>query len=140
MQAPRFSEGFKEQAVRQAADRGDFVAKCSAGTGVSAASLTVTGGVSLDTSDDSKRFWCEHDLQTSVHRRGNCCTSVVPESFFSSLTEKLLREPTTKTREMSRAEPFDNIELFNECLLLLSHMVGISLERFERADAGDKNF
>ena len=68
-------------------------------------------------------------------RRGNCWENAVGESFFSSLKKERIRKRMYKTRDMARADVFDNIEIFYNQTRRRSYLGGISPEAFERASA-----
>lgn len=47
-----------------------------------------------------------------MNRRGNCHDNTVAESFFSLLKRERIRRGTYKTREETRSDVFDYIEMF----------------------------
>jgi putative transposase len=84
-------------------------------------------------SDDWLRFCCEHHLEPSMSRRGNCWDNAVAESFFSSLKKERIKKRIYKTRELARTDIFDYIEVFYNRVRRHSHLGGVSPEVFERA-------
>jgi len=57
----------------------------------------------------------------------------VAESFFSSLKKERVRGGIYKTRDETRADLFDYIEMFYNPKRRLSHLSGVSPGAFERA-------
>ena len=57
------------------------------------------------------------------------------ESFFSSLKKERTQKRIYKTRDLARADVFDDIEVFYNRNRRHSHLGGISPEAFERASA-----
>lgn len=55
------------------------------------------------------------------------------ESFFSSLKKERVRKRIYKTRDMTRADIFDYIEVFYNWTRRHSHIGGVSPEAFEKA-------
>lgn len=86
-------------------------------------------------SDDWRRFCQAHQLEPSMSRRGNCWDNTVAESFFSSLKKERIRKRIYKTRDLTRADVFDYIEVFYNRTRRHSHLGGISPEAFEQAAA-----
>lgn len=84
-------------------------------------------------SDDWLRFCKQHNLQTSMSRRGNCWDNAVAESFFSSLKKERIKKRIYKTRDLARADIFDYIEMFYNPSRRHSHLNGVSPEAFESA-------
>ncbi|MBA3563420.1 MAG: IS3 family transposase [Gammaproteobacteria bacterium] len=84
-------------------------------------------------SDDWLRFCNEHNLETSMSRRGNCWDNAVAESFFSSLKKERIKKRIYKTRDLARADVFDYIEVFYNRNRRHSHLGGVSPEAFESA-------
>ena len=84
-------------------------------------------------SDDWKRFCDANTLAPSMSRRGNCWDNAVAESFFSSLKKERIRKRIYKTRDLARADVFDDIEIFYNRKRRHSHLGGISPEAFEQA-------
>lgn len=86
-------------------------------------------------SDDWRRFCQAHQLEPSMSRRGNCWDNTVAESFFSSLKKERIRKRIYKTRDLTRADVFDYIEVFYNRTRRHSHLGGISPKAFEQAAA-----
>jgi putative transposase len=63
-------------------------------------------------SDDAVRFFKDHNLISSMNRRGNCFDNAVAGSFFSSLKKERNRRRIYRSREDARADMFDYIEVF----------------------------
>jgi putative transposase len=63
-------------------------------------------------SDDWIRFCRDHNLKTSMSRRGNCFDNAVAESFFSSLKMERIKRRIYSTRSEARTDIFDYIEVF----------------------------
>jgi len=86
-------------------------------------------------SDDWQRFCRAHSIVPSMSRRGNCWDNAVAESFFSSLKKERIRKRIYKTRDLTRADIFDYIEVFYNRTRRHSHLGGVSPEAFEIASA-----
>lgn len=86
-------------------------------------------------SDEWNRFCAEHDLVTSMSRRGNCYDNAAVESFFSTLKKEKIRRHIFITREKAKAELFDYIEVFYNRARRHQHLGNISPEAFEQAKA-----
>lgn len=84
-------------------------------------------------SDDWRRFCHANQLEPSMSRRGNCWDNAVAESFFSSLKKERIRKRIYKTRELVRADVFDDMEVFYNRTRRHSHLGGVSPEAIERA-------
>jgi len=84
-------------------------------------------------SDDWQRFCRDHDLDTSMSRRGNCFDNAVAESFFSSLKKERVRRRIYPTREEARSDVFDYIEVFYNRSRRHSHIGDVSPVAFEQA-------
>lgn len=84
-------------------------------------------------SDEWRRFCQQHDLVSSMSRRGNCYDNAVVESFFSSLKKERIRKRIYRSRAEARADIFDYIEVFYNKIRRHSHLNGMSPEAFERA-------
>ncbi len=84
-------------------------------------------------SDDWQRFRRDHDLDTSMSRRGNCFDNAVAESFFSSLQKERVRRRIYPTREEGRADVFDYIEVFYNRSRRHNHIGDVSPVAFEQA-------
>lgn len=86
-------------------------------------------------SDEWNRFCAEHNLVTSMSRRGNCYDNAAVESFFSSLKKEKIRRHIFITRNKAKAELFDYIEVFYNRSRRHQHLGNISPEAFEQAQA-----
>lgn len=86
-------------------------------------------------SDEWNRFCAEHNLVTSMSRRGNCYDNAAVESFFSSLKKEKIRQHIFITRDKAKAELFDYIEVFYNRARRHQHLGNISPEAFEQARA-----
>ncbi len=64
------------------------------------------------TSRDWQVFLQQHNLETSMSRRGNCHDNAVAESFFRLLKRERIRRRTYPTRDVARQDVFEYIELF----------------------------
>jgi putative transposase len=64
------------------------------------------------TSREWQVFLAQHNLGTSMSRRGNCHDNAVAESFFQLLKRERIRRRTYMTREAARQDVFDYIEMF----------------------------
>ena len=84
-------------------------------------------------SDDWQRFCRDHNLDTSMSRRGNCFDNAVAESFFSSLKKERVRRKIYPTREDARADVFDYIEVFYNRSRRHSHIGDVSPVAYEQA-------
>ena len=57
-------------------------------------------------------FCRDHNLVTSMSRRGNCHDNAVVESFNSTIKKELIKKKIYKTRADARLEIFYDIEVF----------------------------
>ncbi len=57
-------------------------------------------------------FLCQHNLEPSMSRRGNCHDNAVAESFFQLLKRERVRRHTYPTREAASQDVFEYIKLF----------------------------
>jgi putative transposase len=64
------------------------------------------------TSHDWQGFLRDHNLVSSMSRRGNCHDNAVAESFFLLLKRERIRRQIYSTRDEARADVFDFIEMF----------------------------
>ena len=64
------------------------------------------------TSREWQSFLCQHSLDASMSRRGNCHDNTVAESFFHLLKRERIRRRTYPTREAARQDVFHYIEMF----------------------------
>lgn len=88
-------------------------------------------------SDDWLRFCRDHDLDTSMSRRGNCFDNVLAESFFSSLKKERIRRKIYPSREEARLDVFDYIKVFYNRSRRCSHIGDVSPVTFEHASLLD---
>jgi putative transposase len=58
-----------------------------------------------------RRLW-RHQMRQSMSRKGDCWDNAVAESFFATLKKELIRDRAIDTREHTRAEVFEYIEVF----------------------------
>ena len=65
--------------------------------------------------------------------RGNCWDNAVAESFFSSLKKERIRKTVYRTRDLTKADIFEYIEMFYNRTRRHSHLGGVSPEVFETA-------
>jgi len=64
------------------------------------------------TGHEWQTFLREHDLVSSMSRRGNCHDNAVAESFFQLLKRERVRRQVYATRSDARADVFNYIEMF----------------------------
>jgi putative transposase len=64
------------------------------------------------TSREWQTFLCQHDLEPSMSRRGNCHDNAVAESFFQLLKRERIRRRIYPTRDDARRDVFEYIEMF----------------------------
>lgn len=64
------------------------------------------------TSHDWQGFLRDHNLVSSMSRRGNCHDNAVAESFFQLLKRERIRRQIYSTRDEARADVFNYIEMF----------------------------
>ena len=64
------------------------------------------------TGHEWQTFLRDHQLISSMSRRGNCHDNAVVESFFQLLKRERIRRQTYATREDARADVFNYIEMF----------------------------
>lgn len=62
--------------------------------------------------DDRQTFLRDHNLISSMSRRGNCHDNAVAESFFQLLKRERIRRQVYTTRSDARADVFNYIEMF----------------------------
>lgn len=62
--------------------------------------------------DDYQALLCEHGIQPSMSRTGNCYDNAVMESFFGTLKTELVHHENYPTREAARRSLFEYIEVF----------------------------
>jgi putative transposase len=83
-------------------------------------------------SDDWVRFCREHNLRTSMSRRGNCFDNAVAEAFFSNLKKERIRRRIYPTRQDARSDIFDYIEVLYNRVRRHSYLGQLSPYDFER--------
>jgi putative transposase len=64
------------------------------------------------TGHDWQAFLRDHNLISSMSRRGNCHDNAVAESFFQLLKRERIRRQIYPTRQIARADVFNYIEMF----------------------------
>ena len=64
------------------------------------------------TGHEWQTFLREHNLVSSMSRRGNCHDNAVAESFFQLLKRERIRRKTYLDRDEARRDIFDYIEMF----------------------------
>ncbi len=64
------------------------------------------------TGDEWQGFLRDHNLVSSMSRRGNCHDNAVAESFFQLLKRERIRRQIYPTRQDARADVFNYIEMF----------------------------
>jgi len=84
------------------------------------------------TCSDWRKFLDDHNLEASMSRRGNCHDNAVAESFFSLLKAERIKRKVYKTRNESRADMFDYIELFYNTRRRHGYNEGLSPVRYEQ--------
>lgn len=58
------------------------------------------------------RYWKSHGLEHSISRGGNCHDNAVAESFFQLKKRELIKKKIYGTKEETRSDIFDYIEMF----------------------------
>lgn len=64
------------------------------------------------TGHDWQKFLRDHNLLSSMSRRGNCHDNAVAESFFQVPKRERIRRQIYSTRQDARADVFHYIEMF----------------------------
>ena len=64
------------------------------------------------TGKEWQSFLSKHNLDASMSSRGNCHDNAVAESLIHLLKRERIRQPTYTTRDASRRDVFDYIEMF----------------------------
>jgi putative transposase len=77
-------------------------------------------------------FLREHNLVSSMSRRGNCHDNAVAESFFQLLKREHIRRRVYETRDDARADIFNDIEMFYHSQRRHSSAAGLSPVEFEQ--------
>ena len=84
------------------------------------------------TGHEWQKFLREHNLVSSMSRRGNCHDNAVVESFFQLLKRERIRRQIYLTRDDARADVFNYIELFYNPKRRHSTIAGLSPAQFEQ--------
>ena len=77
-------------------------------------------------------FLREHNLRSSMSRRGNCPDNPVVESFFQPLKRERVKRKAYNTRGEAREDIFNYIELFYNPVRRHSYNNGLSQVVFEK--------
>jgi putative transposase len=77
-------------------------------------------------------FLREHNLVSSMSRRGNCHDNAVAESFFQLLKRERIRRRIYTTRDDARSDVFNYIEMFYKSQRRHSSAAGLSPVEFEQ--------
>lgn len=83
------------------------------------------------TSEDFQDYLSQHNLISSMSRRGHCLDNAVAESFFHSLKTERVKKKIYRTRSEAKADLFDYIEVFYNRVRLHSHLGHQSPHEFE---------
>ena len=84
------------------------------------------------TGHEWQTFLRDHNLVSSMSRRGNCHDNAVAESFFQLLKRERIRRRVYATRGDARADVFNYIEMFYNSQRRHSSAAGLSPVEFER--------
>ncbi len=84
------------------------------------------------TSNETQRFMKDHQLISSMSRRGNCYDNAVAESFFHSLKTERIKRRIYKMRNEARADIFNYIEIFYNRVRRHSFNKNLSPVQFEK--------
>ena len=84
------------------------------------------------TGHEWQKFLREHNLVSSMSRRGNCHDNAVAESFFQLLKRERIRRQIYPTREAARSDVFNYIEMFYNPKRRHSTAGGLSPVEFEQ--------
>lgn len=84
------------------------------------------------TGHEWQAFLREHNLISSMSRRGNCHDNAVAESFFQLLKRERIRRQVYATRGDARADVFNYIEMFYNPKRRHSSAAGLSPVAFEQ--------
>ena len=84
------------------------------------------------TGHEWQAFLRDHNLVSSMSRRGNCHDNAVAESFFQLLKRERIRRKTYGTREEARSDVFDYIEMFYNPKRRHSSAMQLSPVEFEK--------
>ncbi len=84
------------------------------------------------TGQEWQTFLRDHNLISSMSRRGNCHDNAVAESFFQLLKRERIRRRIYTTRSDARSDVFNYIEMFYNCQRRHSSADGLSPVEFEQ--------
>jgi putative transposase len=84
------------------------------------------------TGHDWQGFLRDHNLVSSMSRRGNCHDNAVAESFFQLLKRERIRRQIYPTRQDARADVFNYIEMFYTPKRRHNTSGGVSPVEFEK--------
>ena len=84
------------------------------------------------TGQEWQTFLRDHNLISSMSRRGNCHDNAVAESFFQLLKRERIRRRIYATRSDARSDVFNYIEMFYNCQRRHSSADGLSPVEFEQ--------
>jgi putative transposase len=84
------------------------------------------------TGHEWQTFLRDHNLVSSMSRRGNCYDNAVAESFFQLLKRERIRRRIYATRSDARADVFNYIEMFYNSQRRHSSAAGLSPVEFEQ--------
>jgi len=82
-------------------------------------------------SNDFQNMLRKHKMRSSMSRKGNCWDNAVSESFFGSLKTERIFGSKYRTREETRREIIDYIEMFYNSNRLHSYLGYLSPKDFE---------
>ena len=106
-------------------------ARWTCATWVSAAASIAWRGCQF-TSHEWQTFLSDHNLVSSMSRRGNCHDNAAAESFFQLLKRERIRRRVYDTRDDARADVFNYIEMFYNSKRCHSSAAGLSPVEFEQ--------
>ena len=84
------------------------------------------------TGHEWQSFLRDHNLLSSMSRRGNCHDNAVAESFFQLLKREHVRRQIHTTRQAARSDVFNYIEMFYNPTRRHSTTLGLSPVEFEQ--------
>ncbi len=87
------------------------------------------------TSSQYRELLNQHQMISSMSRKGNCLDNAVAESFFANLKNELTYHRDFKTRDEARSAIFDYIELFYNRKRLHQTLDYTSPDAYERMQA-----
>ena len=67
---------------------------------------------SQDGADSSRQLLCQHGIEPSMSRTGNCWDNAAAESFFHTLKTELIYLEEYDTHEQAQTAVFEYIEVF----------------------------